>query len=227
VLEQYEFAPASVTNDDLRAGGLRQRFDAIVIPDQSPRDLLEGYTGDAIRSEYRGGIGDAGVQALTRFVADGGTLVTLGAAADLAIDRLQLPVRNVRRPLRREQHFAPGTIVRLQMDPSHPLAQGMRPDAYAFYSNSPLFSLLEGGPASSSIAARFPSENIAASGWLHGEQYMTGRPAVVSVDLPPGRVVLFGIRPQHRGQTHGTFPMLFNALYLAAAEGSRASATNQ
>jgi hypothetical protein len=56
---------------------------------------------------------------------------------------------------------------------------------------------------------------------------MAGRAAVVSIEMNPGRVVLFGLRPQHRGQTHATFPLLFNALYLSAAEGSRFRSTNQ
>ena len=51
---------------------------------------------------------------------------------------------------------------------------------------------------------------------LKGEELMAGRAAVVSIDLNPGKVVLFGLRPQHRAQTHATFPMLFNALYLSA-----------
>ena len=61
--------------------------------------------------------------------------------------------------------------------------------------------------------ARYPNDNVIASGWLKGEDLMAGRAAVVSVDMNPGRVVLFGLRPQHRAQTHATFPMLFNALY--------------
>ena len=50
---------------------------------------------------------------------------------------------------------------------------------------------------------------------------MAGRAAVVSIDMNPGKVVLFGLRPQHRAQTHATFPLLFNALYLAASDAAR------
>ena len=58
--------------------------------------------------------------------------------------------------------------------------------------------------------------SVIASGWLKGEELMAGRAAVVSIDMSPGKVVLFGLRPQHRAQTHATFPLLFNALYLSA-----------
>jgi hypothetical protein len=56
---------------------------------------------------------------------------------------------------------------------------------------------------------------------------MAGRAAVVNVDMSPGRIVLFGLRPQHRAQTHATFPMLFNALYLAAAEPPASPRTSE
>ena len=59
---------------------------------------------------------------------------------------------------------------------------------------------------------------MVASGWLRGEDLMAGRAAVVSIDMNPGRIVLFGLRPQHRAQTHATFPMLFNALYLSTTD---------
>jgi hypothetical protein len=228
VLEQFEFAPTTVDNDDVRRGGLRQRFDVLILPDQLPREILDGYTAESVRPEYRGGIGDVGMDAIARFVSEGGTLVALGAASDLAIDRLPIPVRNIKRGLRREQHYAPGTVLRLQADPAHPLAQGIAPETFAFYTNGPFFAPIEGFASSkTAVAARFPAADIVASGWLAGEELMVGRAAVMSIDMSPGRVVLFGIRPQHRGQTRATFPLLFNALYMAAAEPGAARTTNQ
>jgi hypothetical protein len=220
VLEQYEFSVTTVHNADLRTPGLRERFDAIVLPDQNPRDILEGFGAVTIRPEYRGGIGDVGVENLQQFVAAGGTLITLGAASDLAIERLPIPVRNLKRSLRRDEHFAPGAILRIQVDTSHPVGYGTAPDTFGFYNNSPFFSLVEGFTSQkTTVVARYPNQDVVASGWLKGEELMVGRAAVVSIEMNPGRVVLFGLRPQHRAQTHATFPMLFNAIYLATAGG--------
>ena len=95
----------------------------------------------------------------------------------------------------------------------------MPPETYGFYNNSPFFSLLEGfSSQKTTIVARYPNTDVVASGWLKGEELMAGRAAVVSVEMNPGRIVLFGLRPQHRAQTHATFPLLFNALYLSATD---------
>jgi hypothetical protein len=221
VLEQYEFGVTTIHNSEIREGGLRQQFDAIILPDQTPRELIDGFTANTVRSEYRGGIGDLGVDHLMRFVAEGGTLITLGGASDFVIDRFPVPIRDLKRGLRREQHFAPGTILRIQVDTSNPVGYGMARNTYGFYDNSPFFALLDGfNSLKPTVIARYPNQDIVASGWLRGEDVMAGRAAVVSVDLNPGRVVLFGLRPQHRGQTHATFPMLFNALYLSATSNS-------
>jgi hypothetical protein len=221
VLEQYEFGVTTIHNSDLRDGDLHQRFDTIILPDQTPREMIDGFTANTVRPEFRGGIGDLGVDHLMRFVAEGGTLITLGSACDFVIDRFPVPIRDLKRGLRREQHFAPGTILRIQVDTSNPVGYGMARNTYGFYDNSPFFALLDGfNSLKPTVIARYPNQDIVASGWLRGEDLMAGRAAVVSVDLKPGRVVLFGLRPQHRGQTHATFPMLFNALYLSATSNS-------
>src|SRR5439155_1121282 len=85
---------------------------AVILADQDPRAIVRGYDAETIRPEYRGGIGDAGVESLKQFVADGGTLITLGAASDLPIERLPIPVRNLKKGLPRDQHFAPCAINR-------------------------------------------------------------------------------------------------------------------
>ncbi len=217
VLEQYEFNLTPIHNADIRAGKLHQKFDAIIIADQNPRDILDGYESPAIRPEYRGGIGESGLDNLKQFVADGGTLVTMGNACDLAIERMPIPVRDVKKGLTRDQHFAPGTILNVEVDTQHPLGYGVAGQTYGFYINSPFFQLTEGfNSQRTSVVARYPNTNVVASGWLKGEELMAGRAAVVSIDLNPGHVVLFGLRPQHRAQTHATFPMLFNALFLSA-----------
>ena len=94
----------------------------------------------------------------------------------------------------------------------------MAPETYGYYINSPFFQLTEGFSSQKvTVAARYPNINAKASGWVRGEDIMLGRAAVVAVEMANGgKVVLFGIRPQHRAQTHATFPMLFNAFYWSA-----------
>ncbi|MGE3520686.1 MAG: M14 family zinc carboxypeptidase, partial [Vicinamibacterales bacterium] len=106
VLEQYEFRYTTIHNAEIRAGNLRRRFDAIILADQLPREIVDGTPGVLTRPEYRGGIGDTGVESLQRFVLEGGTLIALGASSNLIVDRFPVPVRDQKRALRREQHFA-------------------------------------------------------------------------------------------------------------------------
>jgi hypothetical protein len=217
VLEQYGFQSTPLHNADIRAGHLRDKYDAVILADQNTRAIVDGANGAGIRPDYRGGIGDEGVEALRDFVAHGGTLITLGAASDLAIERLRVPVKDLKEGLTRDQHFAPGTILNVEVDNTNPLGYGVASETWGFYNNSPFFDVMDGFTSQKiSVIARYPNNNVVASGWLKGEGLMAGRPAIVSVNMNPGRIVLFGLRPQHRAQTHATFPLLFNALYLAA-----------
>ena len=225
VMDHYEFPFTIVHNSDMQAGKLRARFDSILLPDQRAKDIVEGLDYTSIVPEYRGGIGEAGVDALKEFVIDGGTLVAMGEACNLLVERLPLGVKELKHGTNREQHFAPGAILNLQVDTTHPLGAGMAAETYGYYINSPFFQLSEGFASQKvTVAARYPNVNAKASGWVRGEELMLGRAAVVSVEMTGGgKVVLFGIRPQHRAQTHATFPMLFNAFYWSAKGGAESA----
>ncbi len=233
VLDDYGFEYTKLHNPEIQAGNLRQSFDAIILPDQRPQAILNGLDYNVILPEYRGGIGDTGWEALRRFVSDGGTLIALGEASNLLVDKLPLGVKDLKRGTTRDQHFAPGTIVNLQVDTAHPVGWGVAPETFGFYINSPFFQLMEGFSSQKvSVVARYPNIGVRASGWLRGEDLMYGRAAVVAVEMNPGKVVLFGIRPQHRAQTHATLPLLFNALYWSAEgdlanEGARSGSGNR
>ncbi len=227
ILDQYEFPYTTLHNADIAGGKLRARFDAIVLPDQSAKSILEGQTAPSIPAEYRGGVGDKGWQALKDFVDQGGTLISFGDACNLLVDKLPLPVKELKRGILPDQHDGPGSILNLQIDTANPLGWGMSPATFGFYNNSPFFDVGDGfGAQKVRVVARYPNMSVAASGYLKGEEYMQGRAAVVAVDMNPGKVVLFGIRPQHRAQTHATLPLLFNALYWSA-EGDLAPAVAQ
>jgi hypothetical protein len=221
ILDQYAFDYTPIHNSDVKKGSLRAKFDAIIIPDQRVNSILNG-NGDfkTILPEYRGGIGDDGVDALKQFVSAGGTLVALGEASNLVLEKMPVGVKDLKHTLTRDQHFAPGTVVNLQVDTSNPVGWGAAPETWGFYINSPFFQLTEGFASQKvSVVARYPNTAVNASGWLRGEDLMFGRAAVVSIEMNPGKIVLFGIRPQHRAQTHATLPLLFNALYWSAEEG--------
>jgi hypothetical protein len=95
VLEQHEFNVTVIHNSDIRQNNLRQQFDVVILADQPQREIIDGMTGNNVRPEYRGGIGDSGVDALNRFVMQGGTLVALCAASYLFVYRFPIPLRNL------------------------------------------------------------------------------------------------------------------------------------
>ena len=70
------------------------------------------------------------------------------------------------------------------------------------------------------VVARYAEKDLLMSGWALGEkEHIGGTPAMVNVRHGDGTVVLFGFRPQFRGQPRGTYKLLFNALHAATTEG--------
>jgi hypothetical protein len=224
LLEQYEFPFVTLTDQDIRRGGLAARLDVIIVPDQSGERLMNGHPAGTMPAEYTGGLGSDGALALKQFVDAGGTLVALDSACELAINALGLPVQNVLAGARPEEFFAPGSILRLTLDAAVPLNYGLRSETAAFFAFSSAFSVTApqataGEPATTPptarIVGRYGTRDVLLSGWLEGEPRIAGQGAVVDARSGLGRAVLLGFRAQHRGQSHATFRLLFNAIHTA------------
>jgi len=210
----------SVRETALTEGNLRTRFDAIVLPSERVRDPIDGD----VAGEGERAISDAGFRNLARFVEDGGTLVCFDGSCNQLIKRWRLPLRNVVEGLRSSEFYCPGSILRTEVDTSHPLARTMLKDTNVYFANSSAFEVTDtprpivDGPQTPwpvTVVARYAKENVLRSGWLLGEDKIKNRIALAEVRMNRGRVVVFGFRPQHRGQSWGTFPFIWNSLSLA------------
>jgi hypothetical protein len=239
----YDFVTTAAIRNDSPI-----RANSIVFPDQSPNQILNGYTKGTMPDEYVGGVGKEGVENLKKFVEAGGTIVFLNRASDFAIEQFGLPIRDVTKGLARKDFYIPGSILRTELDTTSPIAKDMPAESIAWFENGPAFEVLngtsalrsqEGGftPASSAgggkppfltasfivepqsqmsvkIIARYPSDpaKILLSGWALGAEKIAGKAALVEVTYGKGKIILFGFRPQYRGQSLATFPLFFNAV---------------
>lgn len=226
LLEKTDVPYGVITDKDLRTGvlvyksspGVTIKYPAIVIPDQPARTLLDGYRANAMPPEVSGGIGEQGVKTLRTFVESGGTVIFLNRASNFAIEQFKLPLRNVVAGRPRTEFYVPGSILRIELDTSHPIAKDMPKETIAWAEDSPVFEVADVAGASVPaknvrVIASYPADkNPLLSGWLLGGELLKGKAALVEVQMGEGRIILFGFRPQYRAQSYATFPLFFNAL---------------
>ncbi|MDA0328811.1 MAG: M14 family metallopeptidase [Gemmatimonadetes bacterium] len=218
VLDQYGIAWENVWDADVRAGRLAD-FDVVILPDQSENGIRNGNAVGSMPVQYTGGLGSEGATALRSFVREGGWLVAFDASVDYAISTFSLPIRNRTRGVSSQDFFLPGSIVRLDVDPNHPLGYGMASDAVTLFAGSQVLEpVIRRQGVSTPVC--FPANDYLVSGWtLGGDRYLAGQTAAAQVSYGSGQVVLFGFTPHFRGQPRNTFKLLFNALWGASTDG--------
>jgi hypothetical protein len=187
-------------------------YKSIIFPDQSPNQMLNGFAKGAMPDEFTGGIGKEGVANLRKYVEDGGTLVFLNRASDFAIEQFNLPAKDVTKGLSSKDFYIPGSILRTEIDTTNPIAKEMPKESIAWFEDSPAFEVTD--TANAKIIARYPSDakKVLLSGWALGAERIAGKAALVEFTIGKGKIILFGFRPQYRGQSLATFPLLFNAI---------------
>jgi hypothetical protein len=242
IFEQYEFPFERVWPSTLDAGDLKSKFDVLVFPDGAiRRGGAEGRGGgrggftaasvDSVPAEYREWVGrisdEKTLPQLKKFVESGGSIVTIGSSTSVA-EVFGIPVRNYLtekgpdgrdRALPREKFFIPGSLLKVNVDNTNPLAYGMPSQIDVVFDNSPVFKLEpDAGLKHTSPVAWFSGAEPLSSGWAWGQQYLDGGTAVAEAAVGEGKVFMLGPEVAFRSQPHGTFKLLFNGLYYGSAK---------
>ncbi len=215
VFDHFGFSYSSLRNPEILGGDLRRRFDVIVFPDQPAAVIQNGYRAGAMPEEFTGGLGARGPELLRQFVLDGGTLVFFNQSCQYAVERLGLELKDTVTGAPAQEFYSPGSLLHVSLEQGHRVTLGLPREITIWSQGSPAWEVPGGSPAR--VLARYPQAGILASGWLLGEKYLSGRAALVEYPLGRGRVILFGFRPQYRGQSWQTFKILFNALMSDAS----------
>jgi hypothetical protein len=222
LLDTYGVPATSLSPEEVQKG--ITGYDALILPDVHKEVLASGRrTSDGgmrydeeVPPEYRGSLGSTGADALRKFVDGGGTLIAFGDSCDYVIEQFNIPVRNALANVKSDEYSNPGSLVRLRIRADHPVTQGMPAETAAFLDGAIGFETTSPGPDTQRwVLATYPDDeqDILLSGWIHGAERLTRKAAAVALTYGKGKIVLFGFRPQHRGQTHATFPLVFNALW--------------
>ncbi|HLI92011.1 MAG TPA: M14 family metallopeptidase, partial [Puia sp.] len=238
IMEQYHFPYQVIYARDIDSGGLRAKYDVIVLVGGAvpavDTSAQQGFRGrrepnaDSIPAEFRSHLGrlTAGksVPQLRRFLEGGGHIVTIGSSANLAY-QLGLPVHDAltelvggkERRLPPEKFFIPGSVLRVSLDTAIQPAWGMGPTADVYFDGSPVFNIEPAAYANGSIRpiAWFADDHPLRSGWAWGQAYLRNGVAAFVAGVGGGKLYVFGPEITFRGQTHGTFKLLFNQLYVA------------
>jgi hypothetical protein len=238
LLEQFEFPYTVVYPQDIDAGNLKSKYEALVIPSGLMGQSARGFGGGAaarqdVPAEFQHMLGSLteqrSVPAIKQFLEEGGNVVTIGTSARLG-DMLGLPVYNAlvertptgeERALPAEKFYVPGSILSVAVDNSTGIAAGQPARMDIFYDNSPAFRL---GPDAALKGVRpvawFDSDKPLRSGWAWGQNYLEGAVAIAEANVGRGHLYLFGPEITFRAQPHASFKFLFNGIYGGGEKSS-------
>ena len=242
LLEQYEFPFEVIFPKALDAGTLSNRHDVIIFPSgvgPTPSSGGRGSPGGSgtqtrtnVPAEYAPMVGAytaaQTVPQLERFLEAGGTILAVGRSAMNLAELMQLPVTNhlverapdgSTRPLPSEKYYVPGSVLRMAVDSSAPIAHGITNPVDIFFDNSPVFKLAPDATLKGvRPVAWFDTATPLRSGWAYGQGYLEGGVEVVEATVGKGKLFLLGPEITFRAQPAGTFKFLFNGIYLGARD---------
>lgn len=231
IFDQFEIEHRVVYPRDLDTEHLSEAFDTIVLPsgmvpatlrdtapqDRAPGDDQLGQTA-TIPPEFQhmvGNVSERSVRGLRTFVENGGTLIAIGTSCSIA-RHFGLPIEDVLAPggrsMPRNVFYVPGSLLEIQIDTSFDVATGMNENAIVMFANNSAFRITDDQVKA---IATYASPNPLRSGWILGPEHIRGQLALAEAKVGKGTIYLFAPEITFRGQSWGTFRLLFNAILLS------------
>ena len=236
LLEQYEFPFEVVYPKTLDEGNLNKQFDVLVFPTGAiPRGTISSrgrneMDPESIPAEYRDWLGSVTTEKtlpqLLEFLENGGTILAIGSSTSIA-NHAGLPLGNHMvdgqgKPLPREEYFVPSSILQVRLDNTQPVAYGLPDRLDIFFNNSPVFRFKpEADKKGLTSIAWFDSDQPLRSGWAWGQYRLFGGVSIAEAKVGKGNLFLFGPEILFRAQSHGTFKLFFNGIYLGGTEDAK------
>ncbi|MFW6199840.1 MAG: M14 family metallopeptidase [Gemmatimonadota bacterium] len=233
VLEGFGFEPELVFARELDAGGLRDDFDVLIFPDgaipmsRSSRSPSGQPAPTEIPSRWRGRLGhvsdDVTVPRILEFLEEGGTVITLGSSTSLGY-HAELPIFDWLtdergRPLSRDEYYVPGSVLEVRLAEDLPATHGLPARVDVLFDESPVFGLEPGATARGiRTVGWFDTTEPLRSGWAWRQERLLDGTTMLQAPVGEGSLYLIGPDILFRGQSHGNFSLLFNAIHSGARE---------
>jgi hypothetical protein len=112
-----------------------------------------------------------------------------------------------------DKFFCSGALLRVEQESAElPVNFGVPESPVVMFQRGPAFTP-EAGFQGAVLAKYAKATNPLESGLLLHPEAIEDKAAAVELEYGKGRIVLYGFKPEFRGQAHGTYRYLFNALY--------------
>ena len=197
---------------------------------QFNRISLDKYTTLVMVSGTYNQISDSGIKKIKDWVGRGNTLITIGSASGWAIkkeivneslvetknDTIFSRKRYIDAREYSGRERIGGSILKVDLDLTHPLAFGYRDQSIPVYKNNNVF-LNKSKSDYSSVAIY--SKNPHIDGYVskkNMENNLKVAASLIVSDSGSGRVVLFADNPNFRGSWYGTNKLFLNAIFFGA-----------
>ncbi len=233
IFDSYGIPYTYITPQQAKEGQLNSKFDVIVIPNVNANTLKDGKVkrdGQTLPLPYPEiytmSLGSKGMEALTEFIQNGGTIIAWEQATELfegilplkqssANEEFVLPFKNIAKELQRKGFNCPGSLIKITINPILPFSYGLGNELNIFMRDNYLFETqVPNLDTDRRVMGFFGEKDILVSGYLKGKEIIREKSAAIWIKKGKGQLILLGFSPIFRASVTSNYKILFNTILL-------------